>query len=169
MFMKKIYEKYLRKKIGIIIILLLLILGIVLIRILIINNKITDIVKEENVVKFNVDRKFYMNENEKKDVSVTIEGIGDFKTKDFEGEIIVDGFEIEADAIGYDFQVLGEDFGDNRGDYLLSCIGVKYKDENKQYAYDINISKDFKKIEIIITNWATGETFFAINEGENDD
>lgn len=157
------------KKKMVIIITLLLLIFVIIALVIYFNTRITDITIDNEVVEFNVKRKFYLCESEKKDVGVKFKGTGNFKTKDFEGEIIVEGFEIEADAIGYDFQVLGEEFENNSGDYLLTCIGVNYKDKNKQYSYDINISKDLKKIEIIITNWATEETFFVVNEGENDD
>lgn len=153
-----------KKKIVIIIPVVLLV-SVIIALVIYFNTRITDITRDGEVVEFNVNRTFYLDDNGKKKVEVKFEGIGNVATKNFEGEILVEGFEIEAEAIGYDFQILGEEFEKQEGNYVLTCIGVEYKNENYRYSYDINISNNFREIEIIITNWASGETFRVVNEG----
>ena len=119
---------------------------------------VTDVVRRQNEVVFNVDRQFFLYDKDPfdknngkvepiREIKVTFEGTGNSETNEYDGNVIVEGFELGGNFQGYYFS-------EQEDEYSLTCTGLNMKDretvEGERYEYSISISQDFKDIKIWI-------------------
>ena len=75
---------------------------------------VTDVVRRQNEVVFNVDRQFYLYDKDPfdknngkvepiREIKVTFEGTGNSETNEYDGNVIVEGFELGGNFQGYYF------------------------------------------------------------------
>lgn len=139
---------------------------------------VKDIVVDGDTITFDVDRKFYLyNENPLdvedaepiKEINVTLKGTADAATNEFEGEVNVEGFELGGNMQSYYFSKLdGEKKGEYTWDFLAE--GVQLQDsetfDGKIYRYQITISSDLKTINFWITKKGNTEEWFWVTNSE---
>ncbi|MBQ4524365.1 MAG: hypothetical protein IJA10_15705 [Lachnospiraceae bacterium] len=138
---------------------------------------ITDVVVDGDVIEFNVNRKFYLYEEnplgEKakdvkplKEVAVVMKGNADFTKENFEGEVSVEGFELSGNTQVYSIE---KDTTKSEYEYMMFAVGLNGEEtvEKPQYGYRISITEDFKVINIwIFDTLSDDEKFYwAVNEG----
>ena len=137
---------------------------------------VTDIVENGDLVEFNVDRKFYLYEENPlseeskdvkplKEVEVVIQGTANSKTEEFDGEISVEGFELGGNTQSYSFIKRPEK---EKYRYTIVASGCNVQNlesvEGPLYYYDITVSKDLKQIKIWIIS-RDDEWHWAVNDG----
>ena len=130
--------------------------------------KIEDITVDGNRMALNVDRKFYVYDKDPRyldkdeppakilrEIDVVFNGVADFATTKFEGEIKVEGYKLDGNLIGCCANKFFLD-KDDEYHYSFSCINAcEYVDgsetENLRILqYDIEISSDLSEIYIIV-------------------
>ena len=130
--------------------------------------KIEDITVDGNRMALNVDRKFYVYDKDPRyldkdeppakilrEIDVVFNGVANFDTTEFDGEIKVNGYELDGNLIGYCADKFFLD-KDDEYHYSLLCINsCEYVDgsetENLRILqYDIEISSDLSEIYIIV-------------------
>lgn len=130
--------------------------------------KIEDITVDGNRMALNVDRKFYVYDKDPRyldkdeppakilrEIDVVFNGVADFATTKFEGEIKVEGYKLDGNLIGCCANKVFLD-KDDEYHYSFSCINAcEYVDgsetENLRILqYDIEISSDLSEIYIIV-------------------
>ena len=130
--------------------------------------KIEDITVDGNRMALNVDRKFYVYDKDPRyldkdeppakilrEIDVVFNGVADFATTKFEGEIKVEGYKLDGNLIGCCANKVFLD-KDDEYHYSFSCINAcEYVDgsetENLRILqYDIEISSDLSEIYIMV-------------------
>lgn len=130
--------------------------------------KIEDITVDGNRMALNVDRKFYVYDKDPRyldkdeppakilrQIDVVFNGVADFDTTKFEGEIKVEGYKLDGNLIGCCANKVFLD-KDDEYHYSFSCINAcEYVDgcetENLRILqYDIEISSDLSEIYIMV-------------------
>lgn len=156
------------KKKGLIIALLVVVIITILVIVLKFGFKkeklITDIKVNENEIELDVNRKFYLYDEDPleieeieplKEVEVVIKGKGNCNNNKFEGEAKIEGFELGGNFQSYN--ISKEENG-----YGMTCMSVNLQNEEALdgplYYYWITISDDLKLIHIWITEFGKNES-----------
>ena len=166
-----------KKKIVIAIISVIALIAIGLVVFFLVRKKpVTDIVMKENEVIFNVDRQFYLYDKDPSDkkngkvkpireIKVIFNGTGNIKTHEYDGQVIVEDFELGGNFKSYYFEK-------DKKECHLTCEGVNLNDreavEGERYAYSISISPDFRDIKMWIYELDEGdggEYYWVLNNG----
>lgn len=130
--------------------------------------KIEDITVDGNRMALNVDRKFYVYDKDPRyldkdeppakilrEIDVVFNGVADFATTKFEGEIKVEGYKLDGNLIGCCANKVFLD-KDDEYHYSFSCINAcEYVDGSETdnlriLQYDIEISSDLSEIYIMV-------------------
>lgn len=130
--------------------------------------KIEDITVDGNRMVLNVDRKFYVYDKDPRyldkdeppakilrEIDVVFNGVADFATTKFEGEIKVEGYKLDGNLIGCCANKVFLD-KDDEYHYSFSCINAcEYEDGSETdnlriLQYDIEISSDLSEIYIMV-------------------
>lgn len=130
--------------------------------------KIEDMTVDGNRMALNVDRKFYVYDKDPRyldkdeppakilrEIEVVFNGVADFDTTEFEGEIKVEGYELDGNLIGCCANKVFLD-KDDEYHYSFSCINAcEYVDGSETdnlriLQYDIEISSDLSEIYIMV-------------------
>lgn len=130
--------------------------------------KIEDITVDGNRMALNVDRKFYVYDKDPRyldkdeppakilrEIDVVFNGVADFATTKFEGEIKVEGYKLDGNLIGCCANKVFLD-KDDEYHYSFSCINAcEYEDGSETdnlriLQYDIEISSDLSEIYIMV-------------------
>lgn len=130
--------------------------------------KIEDITVDGNRMALNVDRKFYVYDKDPRyldkdeppakilrEIDVVFNGVADFATTKFEGEIKVEGYKLDGNLIGCCANKVFLD-KDDEYHYSFSCINAcEYVDGSETdnlriLQYDIEISSDLTEIYIMV-------------------
>lgn len=131
---------------------------------------VTDVVVDGDAIEFNVNRKFYLYEEDPlfeetkdvkplKEVEVVMNGNADLTKENFEGTISVEGFETKDNMQNCP---IIEDTSESDYGYMMIALGSDH-----QYGYQISITEDFKVINIWIFDRTTDDEqfYWAVNEG----
>lgn len=130
--------------------------------------KIEDITVDGNRMALNVDRKFYVYDKDPRyldkdepsakilrEIDVVFNGVADFDTTKFEGEIKVEGYKLDGNLIGCCANKVFLD-KDDEYHYSFSCINAcEYVDGSETdnlriLQYNIEISSDLSEIYIMV-------------------
>ena len=130
--------------------------------------KIEDMTVDGNRMALNVDRKFYVYDKDPRyldkdeppakilrEIDVVFNGVADFATTKFEGEIKVEGYKLDGNLIGCCANKVFLD-KDDEYHYSFSCINAcEYVDGSETdnlriLQYDIEISSDLSEIYIMV-------------------
>lgn len=150
--------KHKKALIGTAIVLAFFLLGTVIFYFMTKEKRVTDITVDGSKIEFDVNREFYLYEDEPladndmeplKEVRVTLKGKADSETGEFDGEASIEGLALGGNDQSYAFY-LGD--LDEDSYYELCCYGNnlsgKTPVDGAIYWYVIHISKDLKQIKI---------------------